>query len=131
LAGEAISLVAPTDLEALAAIERLIKKKLDRVLVPGFQPDGGTAATLLGKEARAPSRRESAPREAAPRPMAPRPPRPMAPNPQRPQGDPIFSTPYEPSAASNSEGPKVETAQSPSRRRQPQVAALLGGLKRA
>ncbi len=123
--GEAISLVAPTDLEALAAIERLIKKKLDRVLVPGFQPDGGTAATLMGKEARTPSRRE-----AAPRPMAPRPQRPMAPKPQRPQGDPIFSTPYEPSAASASGTPKAETAQQSSRR-QPQVAALLGGLKRA
>jgi ATP-dependent RNA helicase RhlE len=130
LAGEAISLVAPTDLEALAAIERLIKKKLDRVLVPGFQPDGGTAATLMGREARTPSRREAAPREAAPRPMAPRPQRPMAPKPQRPQGDPIFSMPYEPSAASASGAPKAETAQQ-SNRRQPQVAALLGGLKRA
>jgi len=129
--GEAISLVAPTDLEALAAIERLIKKKLDRVLVPGFQPDGGTAATLMGKEARMPSRREGAPREAAPRPMAPRPQRAMAPRPQRPQGDPIFSTPYEPSTASASAAPQAEVPQQ-SKRRQPQVAALLGGgLKRA
>ena len=127
--GEAISLVAPTDLEALAAIERLIKKKLDRVLVPGFQPDGGTAATLMGKQARMPSRREGAPREAAPRPMAPRPQRAMAPRPQRPQGDPIFSTPYEPSTASGSAAPQAEAPQS--KRRQPQVAALLGGLKRA
>ena len=129
--GEAISLVAPTDLEALAAIERLIKKKLDRVLVPGFQPDGGTAATLMGKQARMPSRREGASREAAPRPMAPRPQRPMAPRPQRPQGDPIFSTPYEPSTASASAAPQAEVPQQ-SKRRQPQVAALLGGgLKRA
>jgi ATP-dependent RNA helicase RhlE len=127
--GEAISLVAPTDLEALAAIERLINRKLDRVLVPGFQPDGGTAATLMGKEARRPSRREAAPREAAPRPMAPKPQRPMAPKPQRPQGDPIFSTPYEPSAANGSAAPQAEAPQS--KRRQPQVAALLGGLKRA
>ena len=129
--GEAISLVAPTDLEALAAIERLINRKLDRVLVPGFQPDGGTAATLMGKEARRPSRREAAPREAAPRPMAPKPQRPMAPKPQRPQGDPIFSTPYEPSAANGSAAPQAEAPQQ-SKRRQPQVAALLGGgLKRA
>jgi ATP-dependent RNA helicase RhlE len=129
LAGEAISLVAPTDLEALAAIERLIKKKLDRVLVPGFQPDGGTAATLMGKEARPAPRRESAPREQAPREAAPRP---MAPRPpQRPHGDPIFSKPYEPSMASESGAPKAEAPQS-SKRRQPQVAALLGGgLKRA
>jgi len=128
-AGEAISLVAPTDLEALAAIERLIKKKLDRVLVPGFQPDGGTTATLMGRESRTPPRRESAPREAAPREQAPRP---MAPRPpQRPQGDPIFSKPYEPSASNGSGAPKAETPQQ-SKRRQPQVAALLGGgLKRA
>jgi hypothetical protein len=84
----------------------------------------------MGREARTPSRREAAPREAAPRPMAPRPQRPMAPKPQRPQGDPIFSMPYEPSAASASGAPKAETAQQ-SNRRQPQVAALLGGLKRA
>ncbi len=122
-AGEAISLVAPTDLEALAAIERLIKKKLDRVLVPGFQPDSGTAATLMGKETRPAPRRESAPRDAAPRPMAPRPQ-------QRPQGDPIFSKPYEPSMASDPGAPKAEAPQQ-SKRRQPQVAALLGGLKRA
>ncbi len=123
-AGEAISLVASTDMEALAAIERLIKMKLNRVLVPGFQPDGGTAATMMSKDARPAHRRESAPREQAPpRPMAPRPP-------QRPQGDPIFSKPYEPLMAGTPAAPKAEAAQQ-SKRRQPQVAALLGGLKRA
>ncbi len=117
LAGEAISLVASTDLEALAAIERLIKMKLNRVLVPGFQPDGGTAATLMGREGRSTPRREVAPRPTAPRPS-------------RPQGDPIFSKPYEPSASNGAGTPKAEAPQQ-SRRRQPQVAALLGGLKRA
>ncbi len=120
--GEAISLVAPTDLEALGAIERLIKKKLDRVLVPGFQPDGGTAATLMGREPRSASRRENAPRALASRPAAPRP--------ARPPGDPIFSKPYEPSSANGAAAPKAEALQ-PSTRRQPQVAALLGGQKRA
>ena len=129
LTGEAISLVAPPDMEALAAIERLIKKKLDRVLVPGFQPDGGTAATLMGREAR-PARREQEPRrEQAPRPMAPRP-QARPPAQPRPQGDPIFSKPYEPSAPDGSAAPKSEAPQS-SKRRQPQVAALLGGMKRA
>ncbi len=138
LTGEAISLVAPPDMEALAAIERLIKKKIDRVLVPGFQPDGGTVATLMGREARSASRRAEAPRPMAPRPMEPRPmapqptgPRPMAPKPQRPQGDPIFSKPYEPSAAPAAAAPKPEETTQQSKRRQPQVAALLGGLKRA
>jgi ATP-dependent RNA helicase RhlE len=132
MTGEAISLVAPPDMEALAAIERLIKKKIDRVLVPGFQPDGGTVATLMGREARGGARRGEGPRDTSPRPMAPQPqPRPMAPRPQpRPQGDPIFSKPYEPSAPGAAAAAKPEAPQQ-SKRRQPQVAALLGGLKRA
>jgi ATP-dependent RNA helicase RhlE len=127
LTGEAISLVAPPDMEALAAIERLIKRKIDRVLVPGFQPDGGTVATLMGREARGGGRRSEGPRDSTPRPMAPRP---AAPKPQRPQGDPIFSKPYEPGAAPAASEPKPEAPQQ-QKRRQPQVAALLGGLKRA
>jgi ATP-dependent RNA helicase RhlE len=123
MTGEAISLVAPPDMEALAAIERLIKKKIDRVLVPGFQPDGGTVATLMGREARGGQRRGEAPRVTAPRPMAPRP--------QRPQGDPIFSRPYEPSTAPAAPAPKPDEAAQQSKRRAPQLAALLGGLKRA
>src|SRR6186997_1992899 len=46
LTGEAISLVSPEDSEALAAIEKLINKKLDRVLVPGFA-NAGTVATMV------------------------------------------------------------------------------------
>jgi ATP-dependent RNA helicase RhlE len=118
MTGEAISLVAPQDLEALAAIERLIKRKLDRVLVPGFQPDGGTAATLMGREARQGARREQAPRPQA------------APKAPRPLGDPIFHKPYEPKPSVAAEAPKAEAPQQDKRRR-PQVAALLGGLKRA
>jgi ATP-dependent RNA helicase RhlE len=135
LTGEAISLVAPPDMEALAAIERLIKKKLDRVLVPGFQPDGGTAATLMGSESRRGPRRAEAPRPASqrpPRPAADRPPRPTADRPPRPIGDPIFSKPYEPAQTPTSEAPKAESpSQQQGRGRQRQVAALLGGLKRA
>jgi hypothetical protein len=45
--------------------------------------------------------------------------------------DPIFSKPYEPGTAPPAP-PKTEAPQQPSKRRQPQVAALLGGkLKRA
>src|SRR5258706_231519 len=50
LTGEAISLVAPEDMESLAAIERLIKKRIERILVPGFQPSGATVATLMGDQ---------------------------------------------------------------------------------
>ena len=47
--------------------------------------------------------------------------------------DPIFSAPYEPGTAAKPEPStaKPEPQQQSSKRRQPQVAALLGGLKRA
>jgi ATP-dependent RNA helicase RhlE len=51
--GEAISLVSPDDLEYLAAIEKLIKRKVERVLVPGYEPDPATLTALLGSEAAA------------------------------------------------------------------------------
>jgi len=114
LTGEAISLVAPEDMESLAAIERLIKQRIDRVLVPGFQPSGATVATLMGGQ---PSPRRSPPNVRRDRP------------PVKP-ADPIFSKPYEPGTAPPAPA-KPEAPQQQSKRRQPQVAALLGGLKRA
>jgi len=113
LTGEAISLVAPEDAEAMAAIERLIKRKIDSVLVPGFQPGGTSVAGMMGRQAHS-GRRERRP---TPVPQARKP------------SDPIFSKPYEP-GASPAPAPKAETSPQ-SKRRQPQVAALLGGLKRA
>ena len=100
LTGEAISLVAPEDLESLAAIEKLIKKTNERVLIPGFEPNPGTVAALMGGQ-----------------PSRPRKSQPSSPS------DPIFSKPYEPSA---SKSESKEEAPRP-KRRQPQVAALLGG----
>jgi ATP-dependent RNA helicase RhlE len=114
LTGEAISLVAPEDMESLAAIERLIKKRIERVLVPGFQPSGATVAALMGDQ---PSPRRGPPNVRRDRPPA------------KPT-DPIFSKPYEPGTAPPAP-PKQEPVQQP-KRKQPQVAALLGGkLKRA
>jgi ATP-dependent RNA helicase RhlE len=106
LTGEAISLVAPQDQEGVAAIERLIKKRIERVLVPGFQPHGASVAAMMGDERRKTPRKE-------PRPA-----------------DPIFSKPYEPTSSAPP-APKAAEPQQHSKRRQPQVAALLGGLKRA
>jgi len=149
LTGEAISLVAPDDLESLAAIEKLIRKRIDRVLVPGFEPPGATVAALMGKEAarevtaaprREPQAREHAPqreqhsrqqpaRERAPQgPMAPRPQ--AVPRQQKPS-DPIFSKPYEPSVAPAGVPAAAAAPQPASRQRERPVAALLGGLKRA
>jgi ATP-dependent RNA helicase RhlE len=129
-AGEAISLVAPPDLEALAAIERLIKRKLESTLVPGFQPDSGTVATLVsrngGREGRRGPRRSEAPRPQVQAQAQPKPQRTP-----RPIGDPIFSRPYEPPPQAPSAAPTAEAPQPQgNKRRQPQVAALLGGIKR-
>src|SRR5258706_4912843 len=149
LTGEAISLVAPDDHEALGAIEKLIKKKIEKVLVAGFAPHAGTAATLMGGEARRPRgegrgeerrprgesrggdhrrpRGEDAAREQMPhRQQAPRSPQPAA-KPVAKQADPIFSKPYEPAAAGAE--PKPEAPQAPSRGRERPVAAPLGRLK--
>ncbi|MEW6690386.1 MAG: DEAD/DEAH box helicase [Pseudomonadota bacterium] len=121
LTGEAISLAAPEDFEAFAAIEKLIKKKVERVLVPGFEPNAGTVAALMGDEHRRRPRPQPRPQQPKPR---------QTPPPQQPKpSDPIFSRPYEPAAPSAEPGPQAPAA--PSRRRERPVAALLGGLKRA
>jgi ATP-dependent RNA helicase RhlE len=118
LPGEAISLVAPEDMDAITAVERLIKKRIERMLVPGFQPSGATVAALMGDE---PTRKRTEPvrRERRPAPGHP---------PKRPT-DPIFSTPYEPTVQA-SEAPKPAEASQKGKRKQPQVAALLGGIKK-
>jgi ATP-dependent RNA helicase RhlE len=132
MAGEAISLVSPEDHEALGAIERLIKKKVDKVLVPGFQPSTGTVATMMGGEPR-PGRRNEQPRRERqrererPQQHAP------APRQEKPKAhaDPIFSKPYEPSQTkpqASAEAAKPEPEHG--KRKRPQIAALLGGFKR-
>src|SRR5256885_16316128 len=45
--------------------------------------------------------------------------------------DPIFSKPYEPGSSPPSPAPGQKPEPTQSKRKQPQVAALLGGLKRA
>ncbi len=116
LTGEAISLVAPDDLESIADIEKLIKKRIERVLVPGFEPNAGTVATLMGGQPHkhAPGRREARPQAKS--------------ETRKPPADPIFSKPYEP-AQSTPQEPKPEAPRA--KRKQPQLAALLGGRKPA
>jgi ATP-dependent RNA helicase RhlE len=136
-AGEAISLVSPEDHESLAAIERLIKKKIEKVLVPSFQPSTGSVATLMGGEASRPrrgregeresSRREREPRRERERDRAPQQHAPRREPAARQPADPIFSKPYEPtqSAPQAASEPKPENTHG--KRKRPQVAALLGG----
>jgi ATP-dependent RNA helicase RhlE len=141
LKGEAISLAAPEDNEALAAIEKLLKKRIERVLVPGFQPNAGAVATLIGRDAKRGSQSSDAPRRDAHRRDAarhegPRHEGPRHDGPRReahkPPSDPIFSKPYEPGTGSAPQPAQQEKAEAaPGKRKRPQVAALLGGLKRA
>jgi ATP-dependent RNA helicase RhlE len=136
LTGEAISLVASDDLESFAAIEKLIKKQIERVIIPGFEPDAAVLSSMLGREGARAGSHDSAPRggrglrresaaESRSRPTAPvaRPaPREQA----RKPADPIFSQPYEPGQL-----PVPDRPAPPPRRRERPVAALLGGFKPA
>ena len=132
LTGEAISLVAPEDLDSLAQIEKLIRKKIERVLVPGFEPDGGTLATLMGRDAIPPRERRQPEHE---RPAASArhasTPRNKPPHPPSKPADPIFTAPYEPGFAPEQKPQPAQTQTPYQRRRERPVAALLGGLKRA
>ncbi len=142
LTGEAISLVAPEDLEALGAIEKLINKKLERVLVPGFASAGAVATMVSGNgrsrqgsQRRAehrPERQKSphaVPQHATPQPTALHQGNSPARAAQKPS-DPIFSLPYEPGVAPATAKPQ-QTESAHAKRRERPVAALLGGLKRA
>jgi ATP-dependent RNA helicase RhlE len=143
LTGEAISLAAPEDSEALAAIEKLINKTLARVLVAGFEPSTGAVATMMGRDSRGhggrprrdaqPAERHAKSQHARPQPaqeLASRP-RPQAPRPTSKSSDPIFSRPYEPGTAPAAPAKVAEPASPQGKPRERPIAALLGGLKRA
>jgi ATP-dependent RNA helicase RhlE len=134
--GEAISLAAPEDHEALAAIEKLIGRNIERTLVAGFEPSAGEVATLVGgrrlersdhssvsgRERRDGGKREeSRPARRAPAPRAPQAP-----------SDPIFSQPYEPGSGTPAPAaPATEAPAGLARRPVRQIGVLLGGTKRA
>jgi len=123
LTGEAISLVAPDDMESLGAIERLIKRSIERVLVPGYEPGAANVASLMGRDGGRGGRREG-PRREAPRREGPA-------KAVKLPTDPIFSRPYEPGAAPAPAPAATNEPERPGRRKERPVAALLGGLKRA
>jgi len=124
LTGEAISLVAPEDQEAVAAIEKLIKKHIDRQFVPNFGPSARTVAGMLGDEPRRRPQQQEARREPRREPEK----RQQHSAEKKPHSDPIFSKPYEPGTAPPQ--PKSEAPEQP-RRKTRQIAALLGGFKKA
>jgi len=116
MTGEAISLVSPQDHDAVAAIERLIKKRIERVLIPNFGPSGPSVATMMGDQ---PSHKDRERRRS-----------PSSSGPKR-QVDPIFSKPYEPAAPAATPIPAANQEAPQAKRKRPQLAALLGGLKKA
>ena len=141
LTGEAISLVAPEDHEALAAIEQLIKKRIERVLVPGFEPSAGTVATMMGDDSSRPRAERSARRgreeaesgssnrgaaaagAAAPARAA-----------RRRRGRRQTRSSRSPTSLSSPQPAQAAAEPQPEnshgKRKRPQVAALLGGFKR-
>jgi ATP-dependent RNA helicase RhlE len=151
LTGEAISLVAPEDMEALAAIEKLINKKLERVMMPGFANVGTVATMVSGEHAgggagrsrsgsqRRPERERRPPQQKSQHPNPHQPataphsaPHHAAPKAAQKHHDPIFSKPYEPgTAAPVAAKTAAESSGGLGKRRERPVASLLGGLKRA
>jgi ATP-dependent RNA helicase RhlE len=124
IAGEAISLVAPEDRDSLGAIEKLIGRAIERVLVPGFEPNAGTVAAVMGRGQSRAARGEGRGRGDARGRGAARPARVT----RAPEGaDPIFSKPYEPGLGHAAETSRA--AESAPTRRSKQVAVLLGGAR--
>jgi len=132
-AGQAISLVCAEETERLAEIERMIKVKIEREIVPNFEPAGRDAPGLMERPTRERRRGSEEPKltrgrrpersERADRPERSERP---APTPASRPVDPIFSKPYEPGATpAPPEKPRHEP-----QRRERQVAALLGGFIR-
>jgi len=118
--GLAISLVCGEETERLADIERMIKVKIEREIVPNFGPNVREAPGIMARPDRERRRGADEPRLTRGR----RPERPAAPaaRPAPKPADPIFSKPYEPGAA-------PPAAPQPQKRER-QVAALLGGFIR-
>ena len=68
--GEAISLVAPEERESLAAIEKLLRRKLEQTVIPGFEP-GSVPPPPQSQQARQPQQGQPPRREQVPGPAQP------------------------------------------------------------
>ena len=130
--GDAISLVAPEEVKLLKEIEKLLKRPIERVTLPGFDPaETPRAEPRSARETR--PRQENRPPRAASRTTSGEPPAPAAAprhapghKPKAPQ-DPIFTQPYEPQVAAAMSDPSHPLL--PSKRKHRPVAVLLGGRK--
>jgi len=119
--GEAISLVCAEEHERLALIERTLRLSIKRELVPGFEPDAMAVSSLI-EPRRARGGQNRAPERGAVERERPRSPESTA---RGKAADPIFDTPYTPSAGT---GVRAQPAAQPPGPARP-VAALLGGVR--
>jgi ATP-dependent RNA helicase RhlE len=119
-AGTAVSLVCGEETERLAEIEKTIRLRIPRETVPGFGPHG-TEAPLMEPPRKDGRRSPDGDRLTGHRRREP------AARPAAPAADPIFSRPYEPGMATAAKPAPPSGPQ----KRSPQVAALLGGFKKA
>jgi ATP-dependent RNA helicase RhlE len=149
--GNAISLVCADEKGRLAEIEKLIKREIEQVLVPGFDPEPDFF--IAGKSARKPApQRVESPKSEMPKPEMPKPTNEKRKNPPERGGAFAagvrsgrgrflgasgfdFSKPYVPSASSTPKDPlsgedAPRTAVNPFLRPEQPLAFLLGGLGR-
>jgi ATP-dependent RNA helicase RhlE len=117
-AGTAISLVSPAEHERLAEIEKTIRIRMPREVVPGF--GHASEAPLMEPPRKQPRRTADEDRLTHAR-------RREAPAKPQTAADPIFSLPYEPGSAPPA--PQSAKPAAPAKRER-QVAALLGGFVR-
>jgi ATP-dependent RNA helicase RhlE len=124
VAGTAISLVSPAEHERLAEIEKTVRIRMPREVVPGF---GHASEAPLMEPPRRRERRaadEDRLTHTGRRQQQARNPQPVKP---QPAADPIFSRPYEPGMATSG---ATAAKPGPPVKRERQVAALLGGFVR-
>jgi len=158
--GEAVALVSPDEQERLEAIEAMIKFKIPRELIPGYEPDSRVVSSMIGAPDHSHGRgrggeRSSSGRsergsldgggsresfrdrgerggrgERGARPASTSPSRSSASRPSTPS-DPIFSAPYQPSSGTAGSASTVVPAKVVQNGPKRQVAALLGGFPKA
>jgi len=131
--GNAISLVCPAEGGYLAEIEKLIKRPIERVLVPGFEPDGELSAAGArhergGRGSHTPRAAHGSP-ESKPAERPARKPRPPARQPMIAADGFDFSKPYEEAPVSAPLDDKPHPKPDPHKPRKV-VAAILGGIGR-
>jgi superfamily II DNA/RNA helicase len=114
--GDAISLFAPDEEKYLLDIEKLTKKKIERVTAQGFEPGASEPAFRASGHERRHGRfdRDHTSRQQK----------------NKVQVDPWFLKPYEPSAEAES-APKAEASKpAATGAKKPAIAALLGGMRK-